>query len=262
MSERPAVRELERLYVREGRPLPRALEQALAADPRAGARAVLDAVRARRRRERAEGRRLSGLLAYERAHWGEGRARVAGVDEAGMSPLAGPVVAAAVILPVEHRIRAVDDSKALDAPTRERLAAEIKVAAVAFGVGVVEPGEIDAINIHHAGLLAMRRALLALDPAPEAVLVDGRHRVPDLVAPQQAIVRGDTLSLAIAAASIIAKTTRDARMVALDAVYPGYGFAQHKGYGVPAHKEALRRLGPCPAHRRSFGPVRAVIGAG
>ena len=126
-------------------------------------------------------------------------------------------------------------------------------------MGIASHTEIDTINIHHAGLLAMRRAVEALSPAvPEALLVDGRHTVKNLAAPQQAIIGGDGLSLSIAAASILAKTTRDALMTDLDATYPGYGFARHKGYGVKAHVEALGRLGPCPVHRRSFAPVRSA----
>lgn len=176
-----------------------------------------------------------------------------------MSPLAGPVVAAAVILPPEQRIVGVDDSKKLDARTRETLAVEIKQRAIAWATGIVEPEEIDRVNIYRAGLLAMRRAVEGLSPAPEALLIDAR-KLPELPIPQQAIVHGDALSLSIGAASIIAKTTRDAIMVALDARYPGYGFAQHKGYPVRQHYDALARLGATEVHRRSFAPVREALG--
>jgi ribonuclease HII len=191
--------------------------------------------------------------------WTTGLTRIAGVDEAGMSPLAGPVAAAAVILAPGTRIPEVDDSKRLDAETRERLAPIIKQQAVAWAVAFAEVEEIDRINIYWAGLSAMRRAIAALAPSAEHLLIDGR-RLPGLALPQDRIVGGDAKSLSIAAASILAKTARDARMRALDVEYPGYGFAQHKGYPVDAHAEALRKLGACAVHRRSFALVREALG--
>ncbi len=176
-----------------------------------------------------------------------------------MAPLAGPVVAAAVILPRHYKLRGLDDSKVLDAETRERMAGELKRDAVAWAVGVAEVGEIDRLNIYHAGLLAMRRALLGLPLPPSFVLVDAR-RIPECPVPQRGIVHGDALSLTIAAASVLAKTTRDAHMAEMDATYPGYGFAAHKGYPTPQHEAALRSLGACPIHRRSFAPVRQALG--
>ncbi len=176
-----------------------------------------------------------------------------------MSPLAGPVVAGAVILAPGTRLIGVDDSKKLDAATRERLAAEIKERAVAWAAGVVSHEEIDEINIYRAGLLAMRRAVERLSLVPEELLIDAR-KLPELPMPQRAIIKGDTLSLSIAAASIIAKTTRDRMMVELDQEYPGYGFAKHKGYPVKAHVEALERIGVSPVHRRSFAPVKKALG--
>lgn len=244
-------------YVVAERPLPLALEAALRADPRPGAAAILAAIERRRHDNRAEGQRLRKMLRFEGVLWATGVQRVAGIDEAGMSPLAGPVVAAAVILAPGTRLPEVDDSKKLDAPTRERLAPLIRARALAWAVAFVEPDEIDRLNIYWAGLLAMRRALEALSPAAEHALIDGR-RLPGLAVPQQRIIEGDGRSLSIAAASILAKTARDARMRALDADYPGYGFAHHKGYPVPAHLAALARLGACPIHRRSFAPVRAA----
>jgi len=246
-------------YVVEGRRLDAATEAALKADERPGAKAILDAIARRRFENRSEGQRLRKLLQYETELWSRGIVHVAGVDEAGMSPLAGPVSAAAVILPPGARLPGVDDSKKLDAATRARLAAEIKERAVAWSVGFAEVEEIDTINIYWAGLLAMRRAVEGLDVAPEHVLLDAR-RLKELTVPQQRIVHGDAKSLTIAAASILAKTARDAHMAELDATYPGYGFAKHKGYPVREHTEALRRLGACPVHRRSFGPVRTVLG--
>jgi ribonuclease HII len=251
--------ELRARYVDRGRPLPAAVEAALTADPRAGARAILEAVARRRRDNRSEGQRLRTMLRFETTLWGSGVTRVAGVDEAGMSPLAGPVAAAAVILAPGTRILEVDDSKRLDVDTRERLAPVIKRRAVAWAVAFAEVDEIDRINIYWAGLSAMRRAIAALEPAAEHLLIDGR-KLREVALPQERIIGGDGKSLSIAAASILAKTARDARMRALDTQFPGYGFAQHKGYPVEAHARALKRLGACPIHRRSFALVREVLG--
>jgi ribonuclease HII len=251
--------EIRRLYVERERALPAEIEALLRADPRKGAQAILAAVERRRREHRAEGQRLRHLLRYEQALWSAGITLVAGVDEAGMSPLAGPVAAGAVIFAPGSRIPGVDDSKKLDAKTRERLAIAIKVQALAWGVGFATHEEIDRINIYWAGLLAMRRAIEALAKVPEHLLIDAR-RLKDVAIAQQSIVKGDAKSLSIAAASILAKTARDAHMVELDAEHPGYGFARHKGYPVREHVDALERLGACPVHRRSFDPVRRVLG--
>jgi ribonuclease HII len=255
------VAELRARFVTRGEPFGAADAAALAADPRAGVRAVQAAVVRRRAANRAEGQRLRRLLEFETPLWAAGLERIAGVDEAGVGPLAGPVVAAAVILPRGLRPRGLDDSKQLDEPARDRLAAELKAGAVAWGVGVASHHEVDSLNVYQAGLLAMRRAVEALSPAPQHLLVDAR-RVPGVPWPQQGIVKGDARSLSIAAASVIAKTTRDALMVEAEARFPGYGFARHKGYGSPEHLEALKRLGPCELHRRSFAPVREALGAG
>jgi ribonuclease HII len=246
-------------YLIEGRPLDTTIEHALLADARPGARAILQAIARRRREHRAEGQRLRKLLRYETALWSSGVTRVAGVDEAGMSPLAGPVAAAAVVFAPGSRVPGVDDSKKLDAQTREVLAVAIKESCVAWAVGYAEVAEIDSLNIYWAGLLAMQRAVEALAIDPEHLLLDARL-LRELPIPQQRIVHGDAKSLSIAAASILAKTGRDARMLHLDAEYPGYGFAKHKGYPVREHTEALARLGACPIHRRSFGPVRRALG--
>jgi ribonuclease HII len=256
-----SLTELRRLYLREERPLPTQVEAALRDDPRSGAQAILRAVERRRAKNRSEGRRLRQITSYERALWETGVECIAGVDEAGMGPLAGPVAAAAVVLPRDCRIVEVDDSKKLDAKTRERLAETIRKTAVAWSVVLVEPEEIDRINIYQAGIAAMKRAVLGLVPAPSHLLVDAR-RLDGLPMKCQAIIKGDRKSLSIAAASILAKTTRDAVMDELDRRYPGYGFERHKGYAVPEHYEALRRLGPCPAHRRSFQPVQEALGHG
>lgn len=235
--------------------LPRQLEELLRADPRPSARALVDSFDKRRRANRAEGQRLRHMLRFERELWERNISLVAGVDEAGMSPLAGPVSAAAVILKVGWRAPHVNDSKQLDPKERERLAVRIRSEARAHAVAFAEPDEIDRLNIYWAGLLAMRRAVQALGIEPEHLLIDAR-RLAELDVEQTRIVRGDTLSLSIAAASILAKTERDARMRQYDLEYPEYGFAQHKGYPVRQHLLALEEHGPCPIHRRSFAPVQ------
>lgn len=188
---------------------------------------------------------------------------IAGVDEAGRGPLAGPVCAAAVILNPAAVPAGLNDSKALTQAQRERLAPLIEARALAFGVAWASPAEIDALNILQATMLAMRRAVALLVPGPGLVLVDG-NRIPEgLTAPARAVVGGDRTIAAISAASILAKVARDRLMLELDVAHPGYGFAQHKGYPTKAHLAALGQLGPCAQHRRSFGPVRAVLaGAG
>ncbi len=201
---------------------------------------------------RRAGQRLRRLLARERELWAEGLERIAGADEVGMGPLAGPVVAAAVIFPPGAGLRGVNDSKKLTASQRSRLAVEIREAALTHAVVAVEPGEIDQLNILRAALVAMRRALDQLDPAPEHVLVDGRNPIVGLPFTQEAVIKGDAKCHAIAAASILAKTARDEMMVDLDVRYPGYGFADHKGYPTSEHRDAIRKLGATPVHRRSF----------
>jgi ribonuclease HII len=191
------------------------------------------------------------------------RSRVAGVDEAGRGPLAGPVVAAAVILDPRRRIRGLADSKQLSVAERERLAPIIHARALACGIGWADRDEIDSLNIFQATMLAMRRALLALPIPPTHVRVDG-NRCPciaDLGLPctLEAVVAGDARIAAISAASILAKTCRDAMMRALDGCYPGFELAAHKGYGTPAHLDALRVRAPSPLHRRSFNPVRCCL---
>jgi ribonuclease HII len=256
---RQPVSRLKARFLDGHEPAPRGLIEALEADSRMGARGLAARLRARARANRAEGQRLRRLLQYESELWAQGFNLIAGVDEAGVAPLAGPVVASAVVLARGYKLRELDDSKRLDEPTRDRLAQRIKTDAVAWAVGVAEVEEIEVLNIYHAGLLAMRRAVEGLKTAPDFILVDAR-KIPDCAAPQRGLVHGDALSASIAAASIIAKTTRDAMMVGLDAQYPGYGLAEHKGYPTPRHFEALRRLGASPIHRRGYRPVREALG--
>jgi len=187
---------------------------------------------------------------------GSAEALIAGVDEAGRGPLAGPVVVAAVILNPARRINGLADSKVLTAERREVLDARIRERAIAFSVVAIEVGDIDRINIFHATMLGMSRALAALAPAPTFALIDGNQLPKELICPARAIVDGDAKEKAISAASILAKVARDRMMCELDVLHPGYGFAQHKGYSTPEHFEALQRLGPCSIHRRSFAPVR------
>lgn len=190
----------------------------------------------------------------EQALYLQGYARVAGLDEAGRGCLFGPVCAAAVIFHPGRRLAGLADSKRLSPERRDRLALEIQAAAMAWAVAWATPEEIDRVNILEASRLAMRRAAEALNPAPDYLLVDALTL--DLPLPQEALIKGDARVEAIAAASILAKTARDAHLLELDVQYPGYGLARHKGYGTAEHLEALDRLGPAPLHRRSFAPVR------
>ncbi len=255
-----SIPELRELFLGRLRPVPKGLLEALEVDGRHGAHHLARRIRDRYRTNRSEGQRLHTLLRFEIELWAQGYSLVAGVDEAGMAPLAGPVVAGAVILPQNYKLRGLNDSKKiLDHEMREELAAQIKHDAVCWSYGFAEVEEIDRINIYHAGLLAMQRAVQGLTCLPDFVLVDAR-RIPHCPSPQRGIIHGDALSASIAAASIIAKTTRDAHMLELDTLYAGYGFASHKGYPTPEHCRALKDLGALPIHRRSFGRVREVLG--
>ena len=187
---------------------------------------------------------------------------VCGVDEAGRGPLAGPVYAAAVILNPARRVNGLADSKLLPPERRELLAGRIKERAVAWSIATASVEEIDRLNIFHASMLAMRRAVEALSVLPEEAWIDGSHCPPGLACRSKAIVDGDALHRVISAASILAKTARDAEMRSLHERYPGYGFDRHKGYATAEHLEALGRLGPCEIHRRSFHPVAEFFQSG
>ena len=186
-----------------------------------------------------------------------GYRRIAGIDEAGRGPLAGPVVAAAVILPACCRLSGVNDSKQLSEPDRERAYAEVLEKAIGVGIGSADAAEIDQLNILEATRLAMRRAIEQLVPAPDYLLIDA-VTIPGVRVPVRSILKGDLLSLSIASASIIAKVTRDRLMVAYHAMFPEYDFLCHKGYGTPAHLQRLMQYGPCAIHRRTFAPVQAA----
>ena len=200
----------------------------------------------------------SDLFFYERDLSHKGYASIAGIDEAGRGPLAGPVVAAAVILPEGLQMPGVTDSKKLTALKREVLFDVVMEKAIATGVGIAEPEEIDRINILQATLKAMLRAVDKLKTSPDYLIIDGINTL-EIDIPQQAIKKGDSLSLSIAAASIIAKVTRDRMMLEYDKQYPSYGFASHKGYGSKLHRESIAAVGPCPIHRKTFAGVREHV---
>ncbi len=232
----------------------RALLDALAADPREGVRALGRALLRARARAAADSRRVGVLFRTQRA-LSESSEVVAGVDEAGVGPLAGPVVAAAVVLPSGVRLAGLDDSKRVAPANRERLDVESRAKALAIALGWASVEEVDRWNIYQAALVAMRRAVEGLPLRPGVLLVDAR-RVPDVDIPQRAVVGGDGRVGSIAAASIVAKVYRDAWMRALDRRHPGYGFDRNAGYATPEHLAALARLGPSAVHRFSFAPVR------
>jgi ribonuclease HII len=236
-----------------------AILRTLQRDPRSGARRLYKILAKRYDEQKKERNRLDAMLHFERLLWKAGIQHIAGVDEVGMGPLAGPVVAAAVIFPAGTEIDGIDDSKALDEETRNRLDPEIRNRATAVAIGMVEVEEIDRINIYHAGIRAMQLALSNLAVAPQHILVDSRT-VPGFTQPQNSFDKGDGINFSIASASIVAKVFRDRLMAELDSQYPGYGFASHKGYATPEHQRAIRELGPCQIHRRSFDYIRELRG--
>jgi ribonuclease HII len=254
-----SVDEIRRRYVDSGKPVSARVLTSLQRDPRHGVRRLLEALKKRYEREREERTRLDAMRHFEQVLWKSGLNDIAGVDEVGVGPLAGPVVAAAVVFPPGTDIARVDDSKRLDPATRDELAVEIRAKASGLAVGTASVEEIDRLNIYHAALLAMRRAVEALPRRPQHVLVDART-VPGVDIPQNTFNKGDGINFSIAAASIVAKTERDRMMEALDREYPGYGFATHKGYGTPEHRDALSRLGPSAIHRMSFPVIHELRG--
>ena len=254
-----SIEQIRSRYVRGSARLSPQLLSQLRHDAREGVRKLGVVLERRYDRERDARRRLDGMLNFERVLWKTGVVRIAGVDESGMGPLAGPVVAAAVVFPPGTAIDGIDDSKKLDPAEREATETAIRERAAGIGLGTVDAREIDEHNVYRAGLLAMKRAVEALPAPPQHVLVDART-IPDIGIPQNCFNRGDGLNFSIAAASIIAKTHRDRVMEALDRQYPGYGFARHKGYGTPEHQDAIRAHGPCAIHRMSFPVIREWCG--
>jgi ribonuclease HII len=254
-----SVEQIRERYARADQPVTPQVLNKLKRDPRLGVRQIYEVLRKRHERERSERLRLDAMLNFERVLWRSGVESVAGVDEAGTGPLAGPVVAAAVVFRPGTEIDGIDDSKRLDPEQRAAAEKEIRATAAGVGVGLADVGEIDRLNVYHAALLAMRRAVDSLPVKPQHVLVDARN-IPGVDTPQNCFFKGDGINFSIAAASIIAKTHRDRLMNQLAALYPGYGFERHKGYGTPEHQEAIRRLGPSAIHRMSFTFIREICG--
>ena len=252
-----SLKEIQDKYGANRAAVSAAILRKLQRDPRPGARRLYKILARRYDDQKKARNRLDAMLHFERLLWKAGIQHIAGVDEVGMGPLAGPVVAAAVVFPPDAEIEGVDDSKALDEEARTRLDKDIREKASAFAIGVVEVEEIDRINIYHAGIHAMQLALSNLPVTPQHILVDSRT-VPGFAQPQNSFDKGDGINFSIACASIVAKVYRDRLMMELDSKYPGYGFASHKGYATPEHQRAIREFGPCPIHRYSYAPVQIL----
>jgi len=261
MSEEKSLSALETLASEGRSPLEAltVLRETLGTDARPGARKLIEKYEKLLRAQEKEQTRVQALWIYEREALAAGAKRVAGIDEAGRGPLVGAVVTAAVILPEGWSVAGLNDSKKLTPEKREKLFVEINRSALAVGVGRASAREIDELNIYKATQTAMERAVRAIDPLPDFLLTDAMP-LPELaLIPQKPLIHGDALSASIAAASIVAKVTRDHEMEELDRQYPGYGFLAHKGYGTEEHLKALREKGPCPEHRVSFGPVLQAL---
>jgi len=254
-----SLKEIQEKYSSGDAPVSPQILRRLQRDPRAGARKLYKALSKRFDDQTRERKRMDAMLHFERVLWKAGIVHIAGVDEVGMGPLAGPVVAAAVVFPPNTEIDGIDDSKALDEETRRRLDAIIRTKASGIGIGVLPVEEIDRLNIYWAGIRAMQLAVSLLPAPPQHILVDSRT-IPELSQPQNSFDKGDGINFSIAAASIVAKVYRDSLMTELDKTFPGYGFADHKGYATPAHQTAIRRLGPCMIHRKSFDYIRELCG--
>ncbi len=227
-------------------------------DSRASVIKLLQQWQKRQAKERQEMERLEAMFSYERKLKEAGCCLIAGMDEAGRGPLAGPLVVAAVILPQDCRLMMLNDSKKLSVQQRERLYDQVKEKAIAVSSIVIGIEMIDTLNIYQATIQGMYQAVRALNPQADGVLIDAVP-LPDLTFPNESIIGGDARSASIAAASIIAKVERDRLMLEADLQYPEYGFAKHKGYGTPDHMAAIREYGPCPIHRRSFEPVKSLL---
>ena len=250
-----SLREVEMALVND--PTPRLLAECQK-DSRQGVRRLTERVLKNQEAQAKEEERIQTLLVEEQKLWQKGFLLIAGIDEAGRGPLAGPVVAAACILPSRFELPGLNDSKMLTESKREKLFAQIQSQAIDFGIGSAESAEIDALNILQATKLAMKRAVESLTIRPHCLLIDALS-LPSVNLPQFPLIHGDRLSASIAAASILAKVTRDRLMTELDSLYPEYTFAKNKGYGTSEHMKVLRRLGPCPLHRKSFAPVKQAL---
>jgi ribonuclease HII len=253
-----SLKKLQNLMNERGPEIYPEIIQVLGQDPRGGAQKLVRYCQVKLEEWQRERERLSRMFSYERQVWAMGYRLVAGLEEAGRGPLAGPVVAAAVILPGEAYLPGLDDSKRLSARRRQELYELIRERAVAIGIGMVHPEGIDEANVMMATYKAMVKAVNHLAVSPDYLLIDALH-LPGVTHPQSPIVGGEGLSCSIAAASIVAKVTRDNHMIEMDRLYPQYGFAHHKGYGTAEHREALEKYGPCPIHRKTFGPVREIV---
>lgn len=254
---RMSVREVAEALAKDSSPQ---MLSACQSDPRQGVRKLAERLLKSRQAQDLEEARLERMLVEEKKLWEKGFLLLAGIDEAGRGPLAGPVIAAACILPAKFYLPGLNDSKQLTESKRDKLYNLIQTQAVDYAVGSAEPAEIDALNILQATRLAMKRAVEGLKVRPRHLLLDA-VTLPAVQLPQLQLIRGDQRSATIAAASILAKVTRDRVMVELNALYPEYMFAKNKGYGTNEHLRVLRRLGPCPIHRRSFAPVGQSLSA-
>jgi len=254
-----SIEEIRGQLLDGNQPITPHLLKVLGRDPRQGVRKIYELAKRRYEKDKAERLRIDSMLNFERVLWRSGIKAIAGVDEVGVGPLAGPVVAAAVVFSPGTELAGINDSKQLDPEQRAKMETAIRSTGAAIGIGMADVGEIDQLNIYHAALLAMRRAVEALPSTPEHLLIDART-IPGVSIPQNSFFKGDGINFSIAAASIIAKTHRDRLMEELEKKYPGYGFAQHKGYSTPEHQSAIRAIGPCPVHRMSFPFIRELCG--
>lgn len=252
LLSRMNIREVEEALYKD--PSPRMLS-ACQNDERQGVRRLADRLIKSLQAEALEQIRIQELLVEEKKLWKKGYLLLAGIDEAGRGPLAGPVIAGACILPAKFNLPGLNDSKMLTESKRERLFKQIQNQAIDYAIGSAEPAEIDALNILQATKLAMKRSIEGLKVRPHYLLIDAL-RLPDIELPQLPLIGGDHLSASIAAASILAKVTRDRLMVQLHSLYPEYTFSKNKGYGTSEHMQVLKRLGPCPLHRKSFTPIK------
>ncbi|HEY2932013.1 MAG TPA: ribonuclease HII [Acidobacteriota bacterium] len=254
-----SIQEIRERFLDGNKPVSGQVLAKLQKDSREGVRSIYRMLEKRRRQHRREQIRMKSLLYFEEVLWNSGIQYIAGVDEVGIGPLAGPVVAAAVIFPPHTFVEGVNDSKKLDPRQREVLRDQILQRCLAHSIAVVDVEEVDQLNVYHAGLEGMRRAIEMLSPGPQHVLVDARE-IPKLPVAQNKFDKGDGINFSIAAASILAKTHRDALMDQLHELYPQYGFDSHRGYSTKQHQSALKEYGPSPIHRRSFPFVREVCG--